>query len=110
MSTATLVVELLTEELPPKALKQLGAAFADTLAEGLRARDFVAADGKVTAYATPRRLAVAIAGVRSVSPDKPFKQKLLPVSVALDAAGKPTPTLMKKLAALGLADAASLKR
>jgi len=110
MSTATLVVELLSEELPPKALKQLGAAFAESLVAGLLGRDFVAAGAKVTAFATPRRLAVEIANVRAMSPDKPFKQKLLPVSVAFDAAGTPTPTLTKKLAALGLADASSLKR
>jgi glycyl-tRNA synthetase beta chain len=110
MSAATLVVEVLTEELPPKALKQLGTAFAETLVAGLRARDFIAADATVTGYATPRRLSVTIANVRSVSPDKQFKQKLLPVSVALDATGKPTPTLMKKLAALGLSDASSLIR
>ncbi len=69
MSTATLVVELLTEELPPKALKQLGAAFAESLVAGLLGRDFVAADAKVTAFATPRRLAVAIANVLAVAPD-----------------------------------------
>ena len=57
---ATLVVELLTEELPPKALKQLGRAFADTLAAGLRARGYLADGAITTGYATPRRLAVAI--------------------------------------------------
>ncbi|MEO8673964.1 MAG: glycine--tRNA ligase subunit beta [Casimicrobiaceae bacterium] len=107
---ATLVVELLTEELPPKALKRLGEAFAETLVAGLRRRDFVFADAKVTAFATPRRLAVQVADIRALSPHKPFKQKLLPVSVAFDAAGQPTSTLTKKLAALGLADASSLKR
>ena len=110
MSSAALVVELLTEELPPKVLKRLGESFAGTLAAGLRARDFVATDVGVTAYATPRRLAVSIANVRLTSPDKPYKQKLLPVPVAFDAAGKPTPALAKKLAALGLPDASSLKR
>jgi glycyl-tRNA synthetase beta chain len=110
MKTATLTVELVTEELPPKALKQLGAAFAETLFAGLRSRDFVPADARVTPFATPRRLAVAITNVRGSSPDKPFKQKLLPVSVAFDAAGAPTPALTKKLATLGLADASALKR
>ena len=53
-----------------------------------------------TAYATPRRLAVTITGVRAGSPDKSIREKVLPVSVALDAEGKPSAPLGKKLAAL----------
>jgi glycyl-tRNA synthetase beta chain len=60
VTTRTLTVELFTEELPPKALKWLSEAFADALAAGLRSRDFLATDSIVTAYATPRRLAVSI--------------------------------------------------
>ena len=70
-SAATLVVELVTEELPPKALKTLGAAFAETLVAQLRARAMLGADSTITPFATPRRLAVAITGVRSVAPDAP---------------------------------------
>lgn len=103
MSAATLVVELLTEELPPKALKGLGEAFAATLAAGLQARDFLAPESVATGYATPRRLAVSITQVRAVAPDKPFKERLLPVSVAYDAQGQPTPALRGKLKAKQLA-------
>jgi glycyl-tRNA synthetase beta chain len=103
---ATLVVELLTEELPPKALKSLGEAFADSLAAGLRSRGFATDASRVEGYATPRRLAVAITDVRATSPDTPFRQKVLPVGVAFDAAGRPTPALAKRLAALGLPDSA----
>jgi len=99
MSAATLLVELFTEELPPKALKRLGEVFADTLAAGLRSRDFLTDESVVTGFATPRRLAVAITAVRATAPDKPFKEKLLPVSVAFDAQGKPTPALLGKLKA-----------
>ena len=53
---------------------------------------------------------MSIPDVAARSPDKPFKQKLLPVSVAYDAAGKPTQALAKKLAALGLDDATPLVR
>src|SRR4051812_40593911 len=56
-AAATLVVELVTEELPPKALKTLGAAFAETLASELRQRGLFSAHSAVTAFATPRRLA-----------------------------------------------------
>ncbi|MRW92713.1 glycine--tRNA ligase subunit beta [Duganella sp. FT80W] len=99
--TQTLLIELLTEELPPKALAKLGKAFADGIVNGLKSRDFLEADSVATAYATPRRLAVSITKVRAVSPDKSIREKVLPVSVALDAAGNGTAPLAKKLAALG---------
>ena len=100
----TLLVELLTEELPPKALVKLGAAFAAGIVNGLKARDLLDADSVATTYATPRRLAVSITKVRAVSPDKSVREKVLPVSVALDAAGQATAPLAKKLAAMGIAD------
>lgn len=102
--TQTLLIELLTEELPPKALAKLGKAFADGIVNGLKSRDFLEADSVATAYATPRRLAVSITKVRAVSPDKSIREKVLPVSVALDANGNGTPPLAKKLAALGFPD------
>ena len=99
MSAATLLVELFTEELPPKALKKLGEAFADGIAAGLSSRDFLGAGSTVTGFATPRRLAVSITGVRAIAPDKAFKEKLLPVNLAFDADGKPTPALVGRLKA-----------
>src|SRR5689334_7046087 len=100
----TLLVELQTEELPPKALAKLGAAFANGIANGLKARDFLQADSVVTSYSTPRRLAVSITNVRPTSPDKAIREKVLPVAVALDKDGNPTAPLAKKLAALGFPD------
>jgi len=100
----TLLVEIQTEELPPKALVKLGAAFANGIANGLKARDFLEADSTVTAHATPRRLAVSITNVRDTSPDKAIREKVLPVSVALDKEGNPSAPLAKKLAALGFPD------
>jgi glycyl-tRNA synthetase beta chain len=114
MSTGarTLLIELVTEELPPKALKQLSEAFARELVAGLKTRDFLDSKSNATAYATPRRLAVAISEVRAIASDKPFKEKLLPVSVALDAKGQPTPALIGKLKAKQLShlDPLSLSR
>ncbi len=98
--TQTLLVELLTEELPPKVLAKLGDAFAAGIFNGLKARDFLEADAVATAYATPRRLAVAISKVRATSLDKSIREKVLPVSVALDAESRPSAPLVKKLAAL----------
>ncbi|HEU4852220.1 MAG TPA: glycine--tRNA ligase subunit beta [Telluria sp.] len=100
----TLLVELLTEELPPKALAKLGAAFASGIENGLKARDFLASDSVATAYATPRRLAVTITKVRGTSPDKAMREKVLPVTVALDKDGNPSAPLLKKLAAMGRAE------
>ena len=100
----TLLVELQTEELPPKALVKLGAAFATGIANGLKARGFLDEGSVVTPYATPRRLAVSITEVRATSPDKSIREKVLPVSVALDKEGKPSAPLAKKLAALGFPD------
>ena len=96
--THTLLVELLTEELPPKALARLGDTFATLIHDGLAARDFLDTGAVATAYASPRRLAVHITSVRSSSPDKPIREKVLPVSVALDKDGNATAPLQKKLA------------
>ncbi len=96
-----LLVELFVEELPPKALKKLGEAFALGLAQSLKAQGLAAADATVTAYASPRRLAVHVTAVLAAAADRPVAQKLMPVAVGLDAAGNATPALVKKLAALG---------
>ncbi|PRX29698.1 glycyl-tRNA synthetase beta chain [Paraburkholderia sp. BL18I3N2] len=101
---ATLLVELLTEELPPKALARLGDAFAEGIAQRLAARDLIEGELSFERYATPRRLAVTINNVRTVAPEKHVREKVLPVSVALDKDGQPTAPLAKKLAALGFPD------
>ncbi|MDR7150736.1 glycyl-tRNA synthetase beta chain [Hydrogenophaga palleronii] len=112
MTTKNLLVELFVEELPPKALKKLGDAFATVLADQLKAQGLAPADATVTAFASPRRLAAHVTGVAERAADKAVSQKLMPVSVGLDASGQPTPALLKRLAGLG-ADAsvvAGLKR
>ncbi|MBN3850985.1 glycine--tRNA ligase subunit beta [Paraburkholderia sp. Ac-20342] len=101
---ATLLVELLTEELPPKALARLGDAFAEGIAQRLAARDLIDGEPSFEGYATPRRLAVTLHNVRAVAPEKHVREKVLPVSVALDKDGQPTAPLAKKLAALGFPD------
>ena len=102
-----LLVELFVEELPPKALKKLGEAFAAALANSLKNAGLAASTAAVTAYASPRRLAAHIADVAAVAADKPVVQKLMPVAVGLDANGNATPALLKKLTALG-ADASAV--
>ena len=100
-STKSLLVELFVEELPPKSLKKLGEAFAQTLAAGLKAQGLATDSSVATAYATPRRLALHLSAVLAHGADRAVTHKLMPVSVALDAAGHPSAALLKKLAALG---------
>jgi glycyl-tRNA synthetase beta chain len=107
VSAKNLLVELFVEELPPKALKNLGEAFSSLLAEQLRAQGLAARNCAVTSYASPRRLAVHIEGVAAQGEDKPVSQKLMPANVGFDASGTATPALLKKLAALG-ADASAV--
>jgi glycyl-tRNA synthetase beta chain len=101
MGTKNLLVELFVEELPPKALKRLGEAFAQSLAQSLQAQGLAAITSAVTPYASPRRLAVHVTGIAAQAPDKPTSTKLMPAAVGLDAKGDATPALRKKLAALG---------
>lgn len=97
-----LLIELLAEELPPKALKTLGQAFAKGVFEGLVSVGLTQSDSTYQGFATPRRLAVRVSGVLGVAPAKAVEHKLMPVNVGLDASGQATPALMKKLKALGL--------
>ncbi|MGJ7555411.1 glycine--tRNA ligase subunit beta [Variovorax sp. RB3P1] len=107
MSSASLLVELFVEELPPKALKKLGDAFAGVLRDQLVAQGLAEAGSVLTAYASPRRLAAHLSHVAERAADKAVSQKLMPVAVGLDAAGQPTPALLKRLGALG-ADASAV--
>jgi glycyl-tRNA synthetase beta chain len=112
MTTKNLLVELFVEELPPKALKKLGESFATTLAASLKSQGLIDETSIATPFASPRRLAVHVTAAAAKAADKQVQQKLMPVAVALDAAGNATPALLKKLAALG-ADASvvpTLKR
>jgi len=107
---SNLLVELLVEELPPKALKSLGDAFSNVFFNQLEHFGLVlrAEIINVKSFATPRRLAVFIPNVMSKAIDKQVIQKLMPASVGLDANGNATPALIKRLQALG-ADESAVK-
>ena len=99
-----LVVELLTEELPPKALPRLGEAFAAGIETGLREGGFLGEASQMTPYATPRRLAVAITDVLAIAPDTEVVDKLMPLKVASTTGerdGAASLALQKKLKAAG---------
>ena len=98
--SAPLLVELFTEELPPKALQRLGEAFAHGLRDELAASALLGPECKAEVFATPRRLAVRLSNVLNKAPDRQTDERLLPEKVGL-VDGKPTAALLKKLAALG---------
>ncbi|HEY1058129.1 MAG TPA: glycine--tRNA ligase subunit beta [Limnobacter sp.] len=107
----SLLVELFTEELPPKALNSLGEAFSQLLSQALRDEGHLNEHSVVTAFASPRRLGCHITNVASTSPEKNMQERLLPVKIGLDAQGQATAPLLKKLVSLGLegTDVSTLK-
>ena len=98
---APLLVELLVEELPPKALSKLGQAFAHGIFSQLQSQGLLAEAAQIKSFASPRRLALHIDKVLAQAPARQVQHKLMPVSVGLDAQGQATPALLKKLGALG---------
>src|SRR5690242_12730071 len=82
--TETLLVELLTEELPPKSLRAVSEAFSRSLATELERDGFVAHAAPRT-FATPRRLAVQIADVAVRSPDTQREVQGPPVNAQVQA-------------------------
>ena len=102
--SATLLIEVFTEELPPKSLRRLGDAFSEGIFAALQSAGLATESSRITGFATPRRLAVQVTNVLNQAPDYPVREKLLPTSIAFDAEGKATAPLLKKLGALGYAD------
>jgi glycyl-tRNA synthetase beta chain len=98
----TILIELRSEELPPKSLKSLSEAFAEAVFSALKAQEFAAPDSVCTAYATPRRLALTITGIAARQPDRVLEKKGPGVAGALDAAGKPTRALEGFMRAAGV--------
>ncbi|MBK0414500.1 glycine--tRNA ligase subunit beta [Chromobacterium haemolyticum] len=88
----TLLIELLTEELPPKALEKLAASFAQTIGDELKKMQFAPADAEATVYASPRRLAVQLADVAALQPDQKIARKGPAVTAGFKD-GQPTPAL-----------------
>ena len=102
--SASLLIEVFTEELPPKSLRRLGDAFSEGIFAALKSASLTTESSVATGFATPRRLAVHISNVLSQAQDYPVREKLLPTNIAYDADGKATAPLLKKLAALGFSD------
>ena len=89
----SLLIELRTEELPPKSLKALSEAFANGVFAALKEQAFASANSVCTAYATPRRLALMVTDVAEQQPDRVIEKKGPAVASGVDAEGKPTRAL-----------------
>jgi glycyl-tRNA synthetase beta chain len=85
VTQATLLVELLTEELPPKSLSTLSSSFADSILEGLKARGLATKTAEAQRFATPRRLAVSVLGVIDSASDSVKEVDGPPVSAKPEA-------------------------
>ncbi|MGH8578173.1 MAG: glycine--tRNA ligase subunit beta, partial [Gammaproteobacteria bacterium] len=90
-----LLVEIGTEELPPRSMRPLSQAFASAVGERLDKEALT--HGTVKAYATPRRLALVIEALAAAQPDREVYRRGPALRAAFDAEGRPTP------AALGFA-------
>ncbi len=97
-----LLIELLTEELPPKALQRLGQAFAEGIRKTLDQHHLLAGGCGCTDFSTPRRLAVRLSAVLDQAPEQRYTEKLMPAKIGLTEAGDITPALAKKLASKNL--------
>ena len=91
---APLLIELGTEELPPKALDELAAAFVRGICDGLVKRGIAAAVDDAKRYCSPRRIAVLVPAVASQQPEQKSEVPGPYLNVGLDANGAPTPALL----------------
>jgi len=92
MSAQDLLFELGTEELPPRALRNLSTALTEGVVSGLDAAGIP--HGKAHGFATPRRLAVRIQKLAEHQPDKQVERRGPPVSLSFDPQGAPTQAAM----------------
>jgi glycyl-tRNA synthetase beta chain len=90
----SLLIELLTEELPPKSLRRLSESLRDQVYAGLKELGFLSDASAARAFATPRRLAVRVTAVRARQPDRTVERRGPAVGAGLDAQGRPTPALL----------------
>ncbi|MFL2980546.1 MAG: glycine--tRNA ligase subunit beta [Methylophilaceae bacterium] len=105
MKSATLLIEFLTEELPPSSLNELGNEFGRLVAKELKEKNLVEIiDMKV--FSTPRRLGVKILNVLEKAPTENKMIKLMPSKIGFDDENKPTQALLKKLQSLNESDKA----
>jgi glycyl-tRNA synthetase beta chain len=97
-----LLIELLTEELPPKSQKQLGISFAKNIKEFLAKHHLANEISEDSIFSTPRRIGLYLKNVKDEADNQNVSIKLMPASVGFEGSEKPTEALLKKLHAIGL--------
>ncbi len=97
-----LLIELRTEELPPKSIKALSESFAHSIFTALKDESFAAPDSVCTPYATPRRLALVVTNVAGEQADRVIEKKGPACASGVDAQGKPTKALEGFMRSLGI--------
>ncbi|CAN1519999.1 GlyS Glycyl-tRNA synthetase, beta subunit [Methylophilaceae bacterium] len=102
MKLDNLLIELLTEELPPKSQKQLGIVFAKNIKEFLVTHRLANEISEESIFSTPRRIGLHLKNVKDEAENENISIKLMPASVGFDDSKKPTDALLKKLHAIGL--------
>jgi len=100
MTTQDFIVEIGTEELPPKALKKLSIAFSEGILKGLK--DAGICHGETASYASPRRLALVINELQTQQPDKAVEKRGPSKQAAFDAQGQATRALTGFTNSLGI--------
>jgi glycyl-tRNA synthetase beta chain len=108
MSTRDLLIEIGTEELPPKALKKLSEAFGRGIVDGLKAADL--AHGEVSLFASPRRLAVLVSDLIEQQADKKIEKRGPALTAAFDDEGCPSKAATGFAKSCGLASVDELDR
>jgi len=104
-----LIIELGTEELPPKALDDLASAFARGVVEGLEKRGVAGDYAEAKTYASPRRLAVYIPGVAVAQPEQNVERRGPAVNASIGADGEPSKALVGFAQSCGV-DVAALEK
>ncbi len=99
----TLLIELLTEELPPRILERLSTSFANDVFAALREQGLTSDGSVLTPYATPRRLALSLTNVAARQADRVIERKGPAVASGMDADGKPTRALEGFMRSAGVA-------
>ena len=105
MKLDTLLIEFVTEELPPTSLKELGEKFGQLIAEGLQEQKLIK-NSDMRIFSTPRRLGVKILNVAEKSEHQKKLIKLMPAKIGFDDKGEATQALLKKLQSLNETDEA----
>ena len=105
MKLDTLLIEFITEELPPISLKELGEKFGQLITEGLQEQNLIKHDD-MRIFSTPRRLGVKILNVAEKSENQKKLIKLMPAKIGFNEQSEATQALLKKLQSLNETDEA----